>query len=188
MTIGDTSIISRILTFSKTGIVTASYSEDSVSKGYGFQIQKRITLTTEQTYYLVLDSTALIALKKRLFILPLLMLTGGGMVFVDTYAIEGYTGGTEVTPLKINGNSDLTPDCIFKKGITPTGDPLTDTREYIVGTLSTNQASGGGSIPPDIAKQFPAGSIIVVKLMNQEAATVYLDFGLIFFEFPTGEI
>lgn len=171
-----------ILTNNKSGIVIASYVDDAISKGQGFEIKKRVSLLANQEYILVLYSTALVAAGKGLFIMPLIMSTGGGMVFVDTYAIAGYTLGTAVTPLKINTTKALAPECIFKKGITQTGDALTDPREYIVGTLSTNQSSGGGAAPIDVAKQFTPGVIMAAKCMNQENAPVVLNFGMIFFE------
>jgi len=181
-TIGNNPSIGNVLTNNKSGIVTASYADDAVSKGQGFEIKKRITLTANQTYYLVIDSTALVAANKGLFIQALIMSTGGGMVFVDTYAQEGYTGGDAIVPLKLNTTKSQVAECIFKKGVTPTGSVLSDTREYIVGTLSTNQSSGGGGIGIDVSKQFSAGTKVFAKLVNQENANTYLNFGMVFFE------
>jgi len=110
------------------------------------------------------------------------MSTGGGMVFVDTYAQEGYTSGDAIVPLKLNTTKLQESECIFKKGVTPTGAVLSDTREYIVGTLSTNQSSGGGGIGIDVSKQFSAGTKVFAKLVNQENANTYLNFGMVFFE------
>jgi len=180
--IGNNPGLGMVLTNNKSGIITASYADDAVSRGTGFQVQKRITLTTQQTYYVVLDSTALVAANKGLFIQPLIMSTGGGMVFVDTYAQEGYTGGDTIVPLKLNTTAVQTPVCVVKKGVTPTGAVLSDTREYIIGVSSTNQDAGGGQSVIDVSKQFTPGVKIFAKFVNQETATVYVDFGLIIFE------
>jgi hypothetical protein len=179
--IGDNPNIGQVLTNNKTGVVTASYSDDAVSKGQAFEVRKRITLTTKQVYDVVLDSTALVAANKGLFIDPLSMSTGGGMVFVDTFAVDTYTGGDAIVPLKLNTTKTQVAECVFKKGVT-IGNIISDPREYIVGTLSTNQSSGGGSMPIEVSKQFTPGVKIVARFSNQEDATVYFDFGIVFYE------
>lgn len=179
--IGNKPGISHILSNNKSGIIATSYKDDAVSRGQAFEIKKRITLTTGQIYYLVIDSSALVSANKGFFIDPLVMSTGGGMVFVDTFAIDGYTGGEIVTPLKLNTTKAQTAECVFKKGVT-IGNIISDPREYIVGTKSTNQSSGGGGLTIDVSKQFTSGAKIAAKLHNQETETVYLNFGIVFYE------
>ena len=174
--------LGQILSNSRHGIRATTFADDYAAQGKAFQIQRRITLTTQQTLYLVLDTTALVASGKCLIILPLIMSTNAGSVFVDTYPIESYTGGSEIKFARLNSTIENYAESVFKTGITPTGTPGDELRQYIVGALSTNQNAGGGAIQPDLPKRFPAGSIITAKLVNQETDTVYLDFGLVVYE------
>lgn len=176
-------VINRVLSNSKKGIVTTTFADDYDARGWGFQLQRRITITNGATVYFVLDTTACID-NSGIILLPLVMQTGGGMVFVDTYKIDSYTGGSVLPLVNLNGTSTNTAKSIVKTGVTPTGTPGADLREYIVGVQSTNQDAGGGAITPDLPKRFPAGSIITAKIVNQETATVYVSFGLIFYEVP----
>lgn len=176
-------ILRQILSFTKKAFVTTTFADDYVAQGKAFQIQRRITLTSQQTLYLVLDTTALIASNKKLVIPPLTMQTAGGSVFVDTYPITSYTGGNEIKFARVNSTIENYAESIFKTGITPSGTPKPDeTREYIVGVDRTNQSAGGGAVQPDLPKRFPSGSLITAKLVNQEEAVTVLDFGLVIYE------
>ena len=175
--------LGQVLSNSKKGLISTTFADDYAAQGKAFQIQRRITLTNAQTLYLVLDTTALVSSGKSLIILPLIMSTNAGSVFVDTYPITSYTGGSEIKFARLNATIENYAKSVFKTGITPSGTPAPDeTRQYIVGALSTNQNAGGGAIQPDLPKRFSAGNIITAKLVNQETSTVYLDFGLVIYE------
>lgn len=179
---GNTPGLGNVLSTTKSGIVITEFKDDFAAQGKAFQIQRIFTLTNAQTLYLVLDTTALVESGKRLIILPLTMQTSVGSVFVDTYPITSYTGGSEIKFARINSTIENYAESVFKSGITPTGTPGDELRQYIVGTESTNQSSGGGPSQADIPKRFPAGSIITTKLVNQESSTVTLSFGIVIYE------
>lgn len=182
--LGNNPNIADAFTYSKNGIVTASYLEDAVSQGLVFQVQKRFSVPAGigSEYCVVLDTTPLVGSNKRLFTMPQSMKTSAGLVFCDTYSIPSFTGGTPVAIAKINELSTIMPLSKAYKGATPSGSPAEPIREYVVGTKSTNQSSGVSSFTPDIAKQFPAGTILVSKFTNQETFIVTVEFEIIFVE------
>jgi hypothetical protein len=181
--IGNEPGIGQLLSYSKDGIVITTYADDNIVKGNCFQIQRVITITNEAPIYIVLDTTALVAAGKILFILPLQMHTAGGNCKVETYPIDSYSEGSEIKFSRVNATVENYALSKVYRGVTPVGDvPDDEYREYSVGTYSTNQASGGGSEMPDIAKQFPAGRLITAKLSTKETEDVELSFGLIIFE------
>lgn len=183
MTTGNGNIINNVLTDTKDGIVTSTYEKDYAYQGKAFQIQRRFAIASSATSYFVLDTTPLVIAEKRVSILPLIMSTGEGLAYVDTYAITSYTGGTPVPFARVNSDIANYAESIFKTGVTPTGSPGDDLRQYIVGSKSTNQNAGGGVSSQDIAKQFPAGVKIVGKVENKETSETVLELGLIIYEF-----
>jgi hypothetical protein len=169
----------RAQSISKNGLVTTTYADDGMVKGQCFHIRKRLTLTSGQTYYVAFDLTA--NDDKILFSLPLEMSTAGGCVFVDTYGADSYTGGTSITPIKMNAMGTQNALAVVKEGVTPTGGPYS-LREYIVGTLSTNQSSGSGTGLIDTPKILNPAKPIIFKLVNQESSSVILNINFIWYE------
>lgn len=179
----DAISFNQVLSFSKTGIVATDYAKDAIAAGKGFQIQRIFTISDSAPLYLVLDTTGMVGSGKSLALMPLMLNTAGGNVKVETYPIESYTGGNEIKFARLNSTIENFALSKFYSGATPTGEPGDEYREYSIGTLSTHQASGGGSIIPDIPKMFPAGSIITAKCSTVETSDIILDFGLIIFEY-----
>jgi hypothetical protein len=178
MSIGG-DVLNNALSLSKNGLVCTTYADDGVVRGQCFNVRKRLTLTSGQTYYVAFDLTA--HTEKTLFTLPLGLSTSGGSVFVDTYGVDSYTGGTSVTPVKMNSMSTIEPLAIIKQGVTPTGGPYS-LREYIVGTLTTNQSSGSGTGLVDTPKILNPAKPIIFKLVNQESGSVVLNINFIWYE------
>ncbi len=181
--IGKQATLGQVLSYSKDGIVVTSYADDHIVRGNCFQIQRIITISDSAPTYIVLDTSALVALNKRLFIMPLILSTAGGHCKVETYPITSYTGGTEVKFARVNSTVNNFAKSKVYKNVTPVGAvPDDEYREYSIGTKSTKQASGGGLDTPDIAKQFPAGALITAKISTVETTDIELNFGLIIFE------
>lgn len=165
---------------SQDAILTTSYADDYTVRGYAFQIQRRIALTSEQTLYWVVDFSA-VAASKAVFSLPIALQSTAGLVYVDTYAATSYTGGSVETIINPNAGSAIVPQAVVKSGITPTGATLV--REYAVGSKSTNQSSGGGAVSgqtPKIWGKVP----LVIKMVNQESAENVLTVGFTWYEIP----
>lgn len=167
--------------FSGDAVLTTTYQDDYITRGNGFQVKKRIALTSGQTLYLEFDISKHAGV---VYSLPIEFSTGGGLVFVDTYNADSSTGGTVLAvPINVNGLSTKTSDTTIKTGVTVTGTP-TNVREYIVGTLSTNQSSGGGPAQEGIPKILNNAKPLYFKIVNQESAAVTLNIGFTFYELP----
>ena len=149
----------------------------------GFQIQKLITLTDSQTYYLALSPAAMVGGSKRLGMLPISLQSTAGLCYAYTYGSALTSTGSEITPIYINQTSTIAPLCKFYSGSTPAITSPTNPREYAIGSKSTNQSSGGGAIAVDIEKQFPLNVSVILKLVNQETSTNVISVGVCWFEF-----
>ena len=79
-----------------------SYRKETLyHKECGFQIQKIITLTYSQTYYVALDPTAMIGTSKKLGLFPLSFQYTAGLCLAYTYASTLSVTGTELIPQKV---------------------------------------------------------------------------------------
>ena len=167
--------------FSNDAVLTTDYQGDYITRGVAFQVKKRITLTTGQTLYLEVDISKHTGV---VYSLPLEMSTAGGSVFVDTYNADSSTGGTVLqTPMNLNGKSSNVAKTTVKTGVSVSGTAI-NVREYTVGTLSTNQSSGGGTGQAEVPKILDNTKPLYIKLVNQESATVVFSFGFVWFELP----
>ena len=166
--------------FTKDAIIATTYADDYITKGNAFQVKKRIALASGQELYL--EFNIALAVGKMVYSLPIKLSTGGGLVFVDTYNATSSTGGTTLaTPINLNGLSSAAAQTTVKTGVTVSG-TASNVREYIVGTISTNQSSGGGSAESDTPKILDNSNPLYIKLANQESAIVYVDLGFIWYE------
>ena len=184
MGLGDQFIQIAQQSYAKDAILTTDYTANYITKGNGFQIHKRVTISGNQTLYITLDATATAASGMYLYSLPVVIAPNQGNIFVDTYNVPSYTGGTVfATPINLNELSPIASLSVAKIGITTSG-TITNLREYSIGAPLTNQSSGGGAPPIGIAKILDNRKPIIVKIMNQETATVILDFNFAWFEIP----
>lgn len=167
--------------FSKDAVLATTYEDDYITRGMGFQIKKRIILTAQQTLYIEFDITQH---SGTVYSLPLEVSTAGGLVLMDTYGADSSTGGIILaTPLNLNGLSTNTADSTIKTGVTVSGTTI-NVREYVVGTLSTNQSSGGGQAQEHVPKILNNTKPIYIKLVNQETDPVTINLGIIWYELP----
>jgi hypothetical protein len=161
-----------------------TYTKDCLyNSGKAFQIQKRFTLTSGQTYYLAVDNTALTAAGKTYGSFPVVFASTAGLVLVDTYKSALSVNGTELTPMRINETlTTVVPLTKFYHGCTPVITAPTDAREYTIGTKATNQSSGAGNPTVDVVKILSTTTPSIIKLMNQETSVNIVTFSYVWFE------
>ena len=136
--------------FSKDGLLTTTYADDYITRGKAFQVQRRIVaIPTTGTYKVVLDLSAVDS-SKMVFILPLVMSATGGPVYMKTYKITTYTGGTIFPATRLNtlASNIITAQGVVKHGITSTDVSGDDLREYELGATGNPQQvnRAGGAI------------------------------------------
>jgi hypothetical protein len=180
MPAGYVSIHSSQTTKSEDAILTGNYYDDGIERGTAFQIHRRFTVGASATVKFVLDLTAVDS-AKTVRTLPLRMNVNEGQVYVDTYKISSYTGGTEIPSINRNEQSGNTAGAVFKQGITSSGTAGDDLRQYIVGTASGFLYPGGGENTGDNPKTWNH-SIICFEVDNQENSAVDFELNLNWYE------
>lgn len=176
--IGFIDILLKVLSSSKNAILSTDYANDEIVKGNAFQVH-RIFEIPSGGKKLVLDLTNIS--DDFTFTLPLRLATNEGQCWVNTYKIDSYTRGDIVPVINRNGTSAHTPNGVFKAGVTSTDVAGDDLRQYIVGTLSTNQNSGGGIGGSSNIKIF-GKDIIMFDVENKENSTIYLELNFNWYE------
>lgn len=177
----DKGIPNSVRSFSKDGIVTTSYADDYILRGQGFQIARRFTLGTGITKF-ILDTTGLADAEKIMFLLPVTHKVTDGPVYVTTYKVNAYTGGTEVPSIDLNENVDETAVVVFKNGVSSDGTPGDDKRDYIVGTESGFLQSGGGDERGDISLINKSDRPYIIEVDNQSGGSLQYRIGIVWFE------
>lgn len=183
----DKGVPNSIRSFSKDGIVTTSYSDDYIVRGRGFQIARRFTLSTGITKF-ALDPTGLTAENKQMFILPLSHKVTDGPVYIKTYKVDEYTGGTVVPSIDLNETVEDTAVVVFKQGVSSTGEAGDDLRDYIIGTSGGFLASGGGEERGDISIVNKPDRPYIIEVNNQSGGSVQYRIGIVWFELDINEI
>jgi len=180
MGIGDHLVHLDQDSYSKDAVLTTSYADDYITRGKGFQVQKRVTLSGSQTLYIEFNTA--LASGLMVYSLPMNITPNQGNVFLDTYNVDSTTGGSVYTvPLNLNALSDNQSVVTIKYGITTSG-TITNLREYSFGAPLTNQSSGGGTTAGDSPKILDNTKPLILKLMNQETETVVLDVNAVWYE------
>jgi len=176
----DISTKNRALSFSGDGWVVTPYADDYISRGCAFQVH-RILEVPAGGLKIAIDFSSVT--DKVLFTMPLYFATNEGQVYVRTYKVVSYTGGTIIPVINRNGLSGNVAQGVFSSGITTADTPGDDLREYIVGALSTNKLPGGGTGGGSYPKVFSNG-IIVFDIINKESSAVDLEIDLNWYEVP----
>lgn len=166
------------VSYSKDGLITTSYADDYISRGNAFQFHRIFTIPAAGTKIIVDFSTAT---GKQIFTLPIRMAVNESQVFVSTYIVDTYTGGTEIPAINRNRLVDNDSLTTVKSGVTSTDTAGDDLREYIIGALSTNQNPGGGTGGGASPKIFDNKKLII-DVVNQEADTIYLEINFNWYE------
>lgn len=168
--------------FSGDAVLTTDYERDYITRGMAFEVQRRITLTSQQTLYL--EFNIALAVGKIVYSLPIKATTPGGNVFLDTYYATSSTGGSVLmVPNNLNALSANVALTTVKTGVTPSG-TASGLREYSIGSKATNQAAGGGPIGAGYAKVLGNSKPLYFKFVNQESSTVTVDLGFVWYEIP----
>lgn len=171
--------------YSKDAVLTTTYQDDYIAKGNAYQVQRRITsIPTTGTYKIVLDLSSLSSAKVA-FILPINMSATGGPVYIKTYKITTYTGGTAFPTNKLNTltSNTNTAQGVVKHGITSTDIAGDDLREYELGATGNpqqvNRSGGATGAAPLIV---PAGTKICLEIDNNYTDVISFTLGLVWYE------
>lgn len=151
--------------------------ERLIANGKGFQIQSRISIPASTMIYLSVDYSAC---PGKIYSRPITIHPDAGYLYVDTYGVDSITGGSTVTPLNLTTSANASAS-VCKSGVTPTGGPYKQ-RQYICGTKSTNQSSGGGALGDSIDKELSKAKILVIKLQNMTTDPMVIDYGQVWVE------
>lgn len=163
--------------------LTANYTDDGISRGFGHQVRRVLSIPNTGTYKIVFDTTA--ALGMGIFILPLVLVATGGPVVVQTYPISSYAGGTILPATPLNYINGIAAKSLIKHGIT-SSDTSTDLREYLLGSDGkqgdARAGTGGGSVPLIM----PGGTIFCMEIDNNYSSAVQFVADLVWFELSFG--
>lgn len=158
-------------------VLTTNYSDDYLVRGNAHEVHRRMPISIGTEYW-VFDTTGVT--KAAVFSLPIVGNCSNDQVYLDTYAIESYAGGTVVPSTNPNGIDGEDAEAVLKTGVTPTGTPGDDLRQYIFGTQAQGANLGGGEHSGAHPKLFPPGAIIVVKIVS--TATLDFEFNFLWYE------
>lgn len=173
------SLIRGFLSYSKDGLVTTSYADDYIVRGYGFSLQRVISIGNGSTKYLLVDPSNYTG--DSVFGSALDFSTTAGAVYVYISTNHDYSGGDELTTFNRNLTSNNTAATIITENPTGTndgGEPI----QYIVGTASTNQNSGGATrVNRSIFILSPAYTYLV-KIVNSAGEDINFEIDFTWFE------
>ena len=167
--------------FSNDAVLTTTYDDDYTVSGNGFLLQKNFTISAAGTLLLLFDYTTLTGTDKKIFIRPAIFSTTSGPVTVTAYRGTDYSGGTQLHAYNLNtiigGESKIT----ITQG--PTGSVKgTEVQNWLVGTGSTNQSSGGGSIEVDVNFVRPNTGKTLMEIVNSSGEQITFNVVQKFFE------
>ena len=182
---GINNVLNAVFSFSRNGIIATSYAEDYISQGLAYQVHRKVLIPGSSTVKIVLDFTDIT--EGAIFTLPLKFQTSEGQCFIDTYKVLNYSGGVNIPGINRNDQSANIPSGELYSGVTSTDVAGDDLREYIIGTSSTNQNSGGGTSSGVAPKIFSPGEIIMIEIQNQETTSCYVEYNFNWYEVPSEE-
>lgn len=165
--------------------LTTTYTDDYIIRGRGLNIQRRFaSIAAAATYKLVFDFSAISA-TKMIFMLPLAFSATGGPVYIKTYKLTTYTGGTAIPLINLNNFSEYTALTVFKHGIASTDVAGDDLREYELGaTGNPQQVNRAGSATGASPVIFKGGQKLCIEIVNNYSAAINLTLGAVLYELP----
>jgi hypothetical protein len=174
--------LTGVLSYSGDGVLTTTYADDYIVRGYAHEIHRRIPVTTTRDYW-VLDTTNVTS--DFVFTLTLYGNADENQVKIDTYKIDSYTGGTEIPSVNPNAipGVGLDANATFKTGVTPNilvGSAGDDLRQYTFGTQGQGNVPGGGFSSGGHAKVFSPGDIVCLSVIG--TGTVDFEFNWLWYE------
>ena len=174
-------LVENSKSFSGDASRVTTYADDYTVRGAGFLLQKNFTILTGASLLILLDYTTLVGLNKVVFLRPAQFSTTSGPVTVIVYRGTNYSGGTLLHAYNLNtiigGESKLT----LTEG--PTGSVKGESAlEWLVGTGSTNQSSGGGSTQTDVNIIRPNSGKTLMEVVNGSGKDIIFNISQILFE------
>jgi hypothetical protein len=146
--IGDST---GVFSYSKDAVKTTSYSDDYLVNGSAHEIHRRFNIDNTTVKFL-LDTSSVTS--DSVFTLPIVGVCSADQVYIDTYKITSYTGGTEIPSINPNTIINTPAEAVFYEDITSTDVAGDDLRQYIFGTQAQGNVSGGGIGSGNHAKIF----------------------------------
>lgn len=177
----STEILEGCRSFSGDAFLTANYTDDSISRGYGYQCRRVLTIPNTGTYKIVFDARG-VASNKGVFILPIHMYATGGPCLIKTYSIASYTGGTQFPSNYINYTNRIAPGGVIKHGITSTDTPGDDLREYLLGADGTPATSRAGEAHGAVPIVLPKNAVMIMEIDNNYSGDVQFLADILWFE------
>ena len=180
-----TELIQKSMSNNETGLVTTSYADDGVVRGSSFVFEKNFTIANSGTLYILVDYSTYAptsAQKGLVFVYPPDFGTTAGTVVVNVYRGTNYAGGTEFDAINPNTTASKTTSgttLTYRATGSKKGDVVLN---YLVGSSSTNQNSGGGS---NTGMQFfirPNTDKTLVEIVNDSGEEITFHYGQGLFE------
>jgi hypothetical protein len=174
----------RQASYSRDALLSTSYADDFIVRGKAFQVQRRIENIPNGTAYKSVIDFSGVDEDKIIFMLPVALSSTGGPMYIQTYAITSYTGGTVLPVNKMNYLLSNESQAVVKKGVTTSDVAGTDVREYELGALGNpQQVNRAGNISGAAsALIFPPGGILCLDVLNQYTEALPLIVGLVWYE------
>lgn len=174
-------LLDKYSSFTKNAHLATDQRTNSVFKGVKFLIQKNFSIAASGSLYILIDYTTYLGDGKQIVIEPATFSSSYGPVIVNIYRGTDYTGGTPIPAYNVNTLIGTKSQTTFTQGATGTAKG-TVTQEFLVGSGSTNQSSGGGAATS-------AGLIVrgndgktLIEILNESGETATVNFLQEFYE------
>lgn len=176
-----TQILEKSRSFSGDAILAANYTDDSISRGFGYQCRRVTTISNVGTYKFVFDLSA-VSYNKGVFVLPLHLAATGGPALVKVYSITSYSGGTVYPSCYLNNVHRIAPQAVIKHGITSSDTAGDDLKEYIIGSDGTPATARSGGAAGAVPTVFPPGPVICMEVDNNYSGDIQFAADIVWFE------
>lgn len=177
--------IRNSLSFSGDALRMTSYENDYSVRGNAFHLQKNFTIAIGTTLNILIDYTTYTKVPKGgqglIFVLPPNYAASDGAVLVTVRRDSDYSGGTEIDVPNVNTVFGGFLQTTITSGATG-NDAGTSVLDYLVGSASTNQSSGGGNISGDSAFIRNSKDKTLVQIANNSGEEITFNYSQTFFE------
>jgi len=158
-------------------VVATSFELDYLVRGKGHEVHRRFSIKPGITKF-VLDFTE--CTRDYIFSMPIYGGTSKDQVYMDSYRISSYSGGTEVPSVNPQGAHPIAAEGKFVKGVVSTDVAGDDLRQYIYGTQSQGNVAGGGGITGNHPKISGTDTIIMLEITA--STNLDLELNLLWYE------
>ena len=154
-------------------IVSSTISDYVIDNGFFYTVENVITIASAGNADIVIDPL-LIPEGVSFISEPTFWNTTAGPVIITLGVADSYTGGTEITPTNRNYQGDAA-NTVFKTAVTPTGFAASQAK-LLVGSSSTPQSSGGGSLSGENIILLDPDLIYIFNVDNQSGEEIQIGF------------